>query len=399
MAKKRGLTRFFRHNDIYLQIQFFVKMYSREIITSIVNHLKRPEVILLFGARQTGKSTLLEMLAEKYGNMKIINCEQPVIYDALSELNVPKIKALFDNNEIIAFDEAQTIPEIGKILKLLYDDKAIKIRLVATSSSSFELSNKTGEPLTGRNIKFNLFPLSIGEISNKRGWQFFLENLNEFLIFGTYPGVVNLNTNEKREKLLSLSSDYLFKDIFKFEQLKNPDILRKLLKAIALQIGNLVSFQELASLLGVSKETISRYLDLLEKSFIIFRLGSFSGNLRNELRKRHKYYFYDTGIRNAVINNFAGMNERVDAGAIWENYCVSEIIKANNNNQVFSNFYFWRTYDGAEVDLVEEIDGKITAYEFKWNPGRKPKLPTSFANKYNVKNLNVINPGNIYLVK
>ena len=374
-------------------------MYNRELTNSIEIQLKRPEIILLFGARRTGKSTLLKLLADKFGKMKILNCESPDVYDALNEINIPKIKALFDDNKIIAFDEAQTIPEIGKILKLLFDENENNIQFIATGSSSFELSNKTGEPLTGRNISFNLFPLSIKEISTKKGWQFFVENLNEFLVFGSYPGVVDLSAKEKRLKLLSLTSDYLFKDIFKFEQLKNPEILRKLLKAIALQVGNLVSFQELASLLGVSKQTIARYLDLLEKSFIIFRLGSFSGNLRNELRKRHKYYFYDTGIRNAVLNNFAGMNERADAGAIWENYCVVEIIKANNYKQLFSNFYFWRTYDGAEIDLVEEIDGSITAYEFKWNPGRKAKLPASFADKYNVAAFHVISPGSIYLLK
>ena len=374
-------------------------MYDRELVNTIENQLKRPEISLLFGARRTGKSTLLKLLADKFGKMKILNCESPDVYDALNEINIPKIKALFDDNKIIAFDEAQTIPEIGKILKLLFDENENNIQFIATGSSSFELSNKTGEPLTGRNISFNLFPLSIKEISKKKGWQFFVENLNEFLVFGSYPGVVDLSAQEKRLKLLSLTNDYLFKDIFKFEQLKNPEILRKLLKAIALQVGNLVSFQELASLLGVSKQTIARYLDLLEKSFIIFRLGSFSGNLRNELRKRHKYYFYDTGIRNAVLNNFAGMNERADAGAIWENYCVAEIIKANNYKQLFSNFYFWRTYDGAEIDLVEEIDGRITTYEFKWNLGRKAKLPASFANKYNVTNFHVINPGSIYLLK
>ena len=374
-------------------------MYDRDIVELIDNQLKRPDIVLIFGARQTGKSTLLEILSRKHNSFKILNCEQSVISDALGEFNVPKIMALFDNNEIIAFDEAQTIPEIGRILKLLYDDKKINTKLIATGSSSFELSNKTGEPLTGRNISFKLFSLSIREISEKKGWQFVLENLNELIIFGLYPGVVDLNTNEKRLKLLSLSNDYLFKDIFKFEQLKNPDILRKLLKAVALQVGNLLSYQELASLLGVSKQTIERYLDLLEKSYIIFRLGSYSGNLRNELKKRHKYYFYDTGIRNAIINNFADVAERVDIGALWENFCVSEIIKANSNNQIYSNFYFWRTYDGAEIDLLEEVNGKITAYEFKWNPGRKAKIPASFANKYNVVDFKVLNPGTLYLLK
>ena len=374
-------------------------MYYRDVLKSINEQLKRPEVILLFGARQTGKSTLLEMFLNKYDNLKILNCENPVVYDALREMNIPKIKSLFDNKKIIAFDEAQTVPDIGKILKLLYDDKSVKIQLIATGSSSFELSNKTGEPLTGRNISFKLFPLSINEISNKRGWQFVLENINELLIYGSYPGVIDLSSKEKRSKLLSLSNDYLFKDIFKFEQLRNPEILRKLLKAIALQIGNLVSYQELASHIGVAKQTIIRYLDLLEKSFIIFKLGSFSSNLRNELRKSHKYYFFDTGIRNAIINNFTNVDERNDIGAIWENFCVSEIIKANNNKLLFSNFYFWRTYDGAEIDLVEEVDGKIIAYECKWNSYRKPKLPASFASKYNVIDFKVLNPGNIYLVK
>lgn len=374
-------------------------MYYRDILEEIDRQLNWPEIILLFGARQTGKSTLLKLLSKKHRDLKILDCEQPVVYDALHEINMPKIRALFDEKEIIAFDEAQTIPEIGKILKLLYDDKKNKIRLIATGSSSFELSNKTGEPLTGRNISFKLFPLSIHEISRQKGWQYFLENLEEFLIYGSYPGVVDLSAKEKRVKLLSLSNDYLFKDIFKFEQLRNPDVLRKLLKAIALQVGNLVSYQELATLTGVSKQTVVRYLDLLEKSFIIFRLGSFSGNLRNELKKRQKYFFYDTGIRHAIINNFAGMADRSDAGAIWENFCVSEIIKANSNNRLFSNFYFWRTYDGAEIDLVEERDGKITAWEFKWNPGRKPKMPVTFSDKYNVIDYKVISPGNLYLLK
>ncbi len=374
-------------------------MYYRDILKEIERQLKQPEIILLFGARQTGKSTLLELLSKEHGDLKILDCEQPVVYDALHGMNIPKIRALFDDKEIIAFDEAQTISEIGKILKLLYDDRKNKVHMIATGSSSFELSNKTGEPLTGRNISFRLFPLSIHEISTEKGWQYFLENLEDYLLYGSYPGVVDLSTKDRRAKLLALSNDYLFKDIFRFEQLRNPDVLRKLLKAIALQVGNIVSYQELAALVGISKQTVVRYLDLLEKSFIIFRLGSFSGNLRNELRKRQKYFFYDTGIRNAILNNFAGMADRSDAGAIWENFCVAEILKANSNNRLFSNFYFWRTYDGAEIDLVEESDGKIGAWEFKWNPGRKSRIPATFADKYHVVDYKVISPGNLYLLK
>jgi len=374
-------------------------MYIREIAKKIDSHLNNPEVILLFGARQTGKSTLLEMLAEKHKAFKIINCEHPSNYQILTSLDMPGIEALFDNSKIIAFDEAQVIPEIGKILKLIFDDKRFSVKLIATGSSSFDLSNKTGEPLTGRNFSFSLYPLSLREIYETNGWQFVLENLSRLLIYGSYPGVIDLPLKEKRMKLLSLTGDYLFKDIFKFENLRNPDVLLRLLKALALQIGNLVSYSELATLLGISKETVMRYIELLEKSFIIFRLGSFNRNLRNELKKRQKIYFYDTGIRNAVLNNFAAPDERNDMGAIWENYCISEIKKIIDYRERFSNTYFWRTYDGAEIDLVEEVDGKITAYEFKWNPKRKPSIPKSFSEKYDINDFIVLSPDNLYLLK
>jgi len=374
-------------------------MYNRTLTNLILNQLNRKEVILLYGARQTGKSTLLNMLSEKLNSFKLLNCEHPAVYNILTEKNLSKIALLFDEKKVVAFDEAQTIPNIGEILKLLYDNNQINCKFIATGSSSFELSNRTGEPLTGRNINFVLYPLSLNEISNKNGWINTLEKLNDLLIFGSYPGVINLTQKEKREKLLMLSNDYLFKDIFRFEQLRNSEVLRKIVKALALQLGNLVSFQELATLTGVAKQTVARYLDLLEKSFIVYRLGSFSGNLRNELRKRHKYYFYDTGIRNAVINNFSDSSNRVDTGALWENFCINEIIKKDRYERIYSNFYFWRTYDGAEIDLLKEVDGKVTAYEFKWSPKRKPKLPDSFSKKYHVSDYIVLNPSNIHLLK
>ena len=303
---------------------------------------------------------------------------------------------MFGDKNIIALDEAQEIPEIGKILKLLYDDQRVKVKLLATGSSSFELADKTGEPLTGRNIKFRLHPLSLNEIKMKKGWMEVLESLNDLLVFGSYPGIIDLSSEEKRRKLLSISSDYLFKDIYKFERLRNPEVLRKLLKALALQLGNPVSISELANLIRVSAITVERYLDLLEKSFVVFKLGSFSGNLRNELKKSRKYYFYDNGIRNAVLNNFSYVEDRTDIGALWENFCIMERIKYCENNEIFPNFYFWRTYDDAEIDLIEEKDGQIIAYEFKWNPRKKAKLPISFAAKYNVVDYHVINRGNIH---
>ncbi len=263
-------------------------MYKRTLENTIIERLAKKEIILIYGARQTGKSTLLKMLSEKLKNFKILNCEQSDVYDALTGKNLAKIETMFDGKKIIAFDEAQAIPEIGRILKLLYDSDKMNYKIIATGSSSFELSNRAGEPLTGRNISFTLYPLSINEISENNGWLNTIEKLNDLLVFGSYPGVIELNATEKREKLLSLSSDYLFKDIFKFEQIRNSEVLSKLVKALALQLGNLVSYQELATLTGIAKQTVERYLDLLEKSFIVYKLGSFSGNLRNELRKRNK---------------------------------------------------------------------------------------------------------------
>ncbi len=370
-------------------------MYPRSIIKSIEEQLNRPEIILLFGARRTGKSTLLHMLKEKHPEMEIFSCDNPMVYDILQTKNTKNIKNLFIQGKLVAFDEAQTVPDIGLILKLLYDDLNSNIKIIATGSSSFDLSNKTGEPLTGRNLSYNLYPLSLLEIKEKTGWLSVKENLNNYIVYGTYPGIIDLSTIDKTKRLLQLSGDYLFKDILKFESLKNPLLLRNLLKVLALQVGSQVSVQELSQLLKVSSITVERYLDLLEKSFIIFKLTSFSSNLRNELKKSRKYYFFDNGIRNALINNFNPIHERADAGALWENFCVVELLKKAEYNQRFSNLYFWRTYDGAEIDLVEEINGKLNAYEIKWKPKRKTKIPESFSKKYNPVSFNIITPDNI----
>jgi predicted AAA+ superfamily ATPase len=241
-----------------------------------------------------------------------------------------------------------------------------------------------------------MFPLSLAEISEKKGYLNVEEMLDELLVYGSYPGIIDLPLSEKKKKLMDLTGDYLFKDIYKFEQVRNPDVLRKLLKAIALQVGNLVSVPELASLTGVSVITAERYLDLLEKSFVIFRLGSYSNNLRNELKKSRKYYFYDNGVRNAVLNNFISVSERTDIGALWENFCVSEYLKRNENRGILSNLYFWRTYDGAEIDMVEERDGKLFAFEFKWNVKRKVAIPFSFRENYDVESIEVINREKLY---
>lgn len=382
------------------KIHYFCKkidqMYSRKITSLIERELNKPEIILLFGARRTGKSTILNMLKEKHPALQIFDCDNPIVYDVLQTKNIETIKSLFTKGKIIAFDEAQTVTDIGLILKLLYDDRGNDLKFVATGSSSFDLSNKTGEPLTGRNISFNLFPLSLWEIKEKVGMLKVMEKLDDFTVYGTYPGIIDMSKNDKIRRLLQLSSDYLFKDILKFERLKNPDILRQLLKALALQVGSQVSVQELAQLLKISAVTVERYLDLLQKSFIIYKLPSYSGNLRNEIKKSKKYYFYDNGIRNALINNFNPVADRSDAGALWKNFCVVEMLKKVEYEQRFSNLYFWRTYDGAEIDLIEEKEGALYAYEFKWNPKRKVSLPKSFAEKYNVKGFKVITRENVF---
>ena len=373
-------------------------MIKRDLLEIILSHTSRKEVVIIYGARQTGKSTLLDMLAQEI-DLKILNCEDPIISDVLLTKNTAQIKSLFDRQVYIAFDEAQSIENIGAILKLLFDSKSVSQKLIATGSSSFELANKVGEPLTGRNTSFTLLPLSLNEINSQKPWLQILQNLHEYLIYGLYPGLAEYSPNDKRLKLISLSGDYLYKDILKHEQVKNPEILRKLLKAVALQIGNIISTNELSNLLGIAKQTVERYLNLLEKSFIIYSIGSYSSNLRNELKKSKKYYFLDLGIRNAVLNNFSKIEDRGDKGALWENFCINELMKMNNNKMKFPNYYFWRTYDGAEIDLLIEYDGQLKAYEFKWNSSKKAKIPLSFSKKYQVSELEVIQPDKLHLLK
>lgn len=280
---------------------------------------------------------------------------------------------MFQDKIIVALDEAQKVNDIGSVLKLIYDEMP-EYKIIASGSSSFDLANQIGEPLTGRNIKFRLYPLSIQEISMTHRWPWLIRNLNEILVFGTYPELVDLSVADKTTKLFELSGDYLYKDILIYNGIKNPSILRKLLKSLALQVGSQVSLNELSKMLQISRPVVERYLDLLEKSFVIFSLNSLSANLRNEIKKSRKYYFYDNGILNALTGNFAVLTNRSDVDALWENFCISERIKYNHYNSRFVNLYFWRTYDGAEIDLVEERNGNYAAFEFKWKLKRNKSM-------------------------
>lgn len=264
-------------------------MYDRDLHKYITNWLLEEEILIIFGARQVGKTTLLNQILGENKEAVILNCERPAVSEILESSDPERIKALFGNHKITALDEAQTILNIGKILKLIYDDPTMNYKLIATGSSSFDLANKITEPLTGRNIKFRLFPLTLHELNNGNGWLWIQENLENLMIFGSYPGIVDLPADKKKSKLEEIATDYLFKDILIHERIKSPKLLQALLKSLALQIGKPVSIKELSDHLEIAFQTVDRYLDLLEKTFVIFSLPSYSRNIRNEMKKNKKY--------------------------------------------------------------------------------------------------------------
>ncbi|GMQ30232.1 ATP-binding protein [Algoriphagus confluentis] len=369
---------------------------SRTIISQVEDQLFKGKVLILYGARRTGKTTLVKHLLGKFSEKSAyINCELQEYKDALSTTNSGLLAEFIGNRELIIFDEAQHIANIGLVLKVLVDTFP-HVQFIATGSSSFELSGMVSEPLTGRSRQFLLLPFSLEEIGQSHNPIQIKANLPNFLRFGLYPQVYNSIGDEKIEELAEISSNYLYKDLFQFEQIKKPDLLFKLLAAIALQTGGEFSLNELAQITGTNVHTVKRYLELLEKSFVIFRLNSFSRNLRKELAKSQKIYFYDVGIRNAVIRNFNEMNLRTDVGGLWENFCITERIKFNQNHRRFVNTYFWRTYDQKEIDYIEEKDGHLTCFEFKYAEGAPGKFPAEFSETYPNSSFKVITPGNFY---
>lgn len=372
-------------------------MYQRYLYSIFEKELQEKEVLILYGARQVGKTTLLQKVLEGRNSI-LLNCEKPVVSEILESKNITRIKMLFGDSKIVALDEARKIQNIGEILKLIYDDDTFQCKLIATGSSSFDLAGLITEPLTGRNRKLKLYPISLSEIKEKDGWVWIEENLESLLIYGQYPAVLMAEGKRKEILLEELSSDYLYKDILVHERIKNPSLLHKLLKALALQVGSQVSVNELSGLLGIASQTVEKYLDLLEKNFVVYQLGTFSTNLRNELKKSRKYYFYDLGIRNALINNFSPMNSRIDVGSLWENFCINERMKQNISMKKRVNYYFWRTYDGAEIDLIEESNGNLELFEFKWRNKAKAKIPASFMEKYGKKELRVVSKESAFLL-
>ncbi|MFN9682316.1 MAG: ATP-binding protein [Bacteroidota bacterium] len=367
-------------------------MIERILEKQILAKINKKKAIILMGPRQVGKTTLLKSLFEKSTEIIWLNGDEPDIQSIFENISSKRLEAIIGNKKMIIIDEAQRIPEIGLKMKLI-TDQLINVQLIATGSSAFELSNKLNEPLTGRKWEFKMYPISFQEMVNHHGLLNEIRLLPHRLIYGFYPDVVNHPGNEK-EILKQLSDSYLYKDLLMIDQIKKPSALVKLLQALALQIGSQVSYHELAQICGLDGKTIEKYMMLLEQSYIIFRLTSFSRNQRNELKKSRKVYFFDNGIRNSLIANFEQIENRTDIGALWENYLVSERVKYLAYQQKWVNNWYWRTTEQQEIDYVEEENGQLSAYEFKWNPKAKGSIPNSFKKTYPTATINIIHREN-----
>jgi hypothetical protein len=343
-------------------------MISRTIQQEIEKWLFKKKVIVIYGARQVGKTTLVKAIMQSRKERSLyLNCDEPDIRDALSNKTSLNLKQYIGNYEIVIIDEAQRVSNIGLTLKLLIDNYP-EIQVIATGSSSFDLSNHVKEPLTGRKIEFTLYPLSIDELISQESTLDFTRLLPNRLLYGSYPGII---TNDPKEVLLrEITETYLYRDLLEIQTVRNPELLRKLLQALALQIGSEVSYPELGMMLNLDKNTVARYINLLIQTNVLFELPPFKGNLRSTLGKLRKIYFCDLGIRNTLINNFNPIELRTDVGSLWENYIILERKKLLSNRMIHPNIYFWRAYNKAEIDYLEEKNGKIEAYEIKWNETR-----------------------------
>ena len=368
-------------------------MIERLLRDLIEKRLYRNKAIVVVGPRQVGKTTLLRMLvADTERKVLMWNCDEPDVRRKLAEPTSTELRAEIGDADLILIDEAQRVRNIGITLKLMIDNFPEK-QLVVTGSLAIELSNSINEPLTGRKYEYEMYPFSTEELINEFGAQEERRMLERRLVYGSYPEVVN-NAGEEREVLTDLVGSYLYKDIFSFQDVRKPEIIEQLLQALALQVGSEVSFNELGRLLGMNSVTVQRYVDLLEKSFVVFHLRSFSRNVRTELKKSRKIYFWDNGVRNAVIGDFKTLGLRTDVGALWENYVISERLKHNAYSSFYGKSYFWRTQLQQEVDYVEDIDGVLHAYEFKWSKTKQPRLTETFAKNYPDHTFEVVSPEN-----
>jgi uncharacterized protein len=366
---------------------------KRDLQDQLAGKFFKGKAILLFGARQVGKTTLAHTVLKNYDNQVLrLNGDESDIRELLSNTTSTRLKSIVGFHRILFIDEAQRIENIGLTLKLI-TDQIPEVQVVATGSSSFDLANKVNEPLTGRKFQYLLHPLAFGELVAHHGLLTEKRLLDHRLIFGSYPEVVT-SAGHEAELLKLLAESYLYKDLLMLEQVKKPALLEKIVKALALQVGSEVVFTEIGRLVGADSQTVEKYIDLLEKGFVVFRLPSYSRNVRNEIRKGKKVYFYDNGIRNAVINNFMQIGQRTDVGALWENFLVSERRKLLAHHGISAEGFFWRTTQQQEVDYVEENQSGLFAWEFKWNVRAKVRFPKTFVEAYPQCKTAVVTPDN-----
>ena len=357
-------------------------MYLRYLSDRIKNRIGSGKAIVVIGPRQVGKTTLIESIL-KTKEYLLLDGDDPKSRTLLTEPNTEQIGTILGKHKFVFIDEAQRIEGIGLTMKII-TDRFKDVQLFASGSSSFDLSNKINEPLTGRKWEYQLFPISWEEYENHHGYLHAEQQLENRLLFGFYPDVLN-NSGDEISVLRNLVNSYLYKDILAYSDIRKPEVLEKLVLALALQIGSEVNYNELAQIVNVDKNTIGKYIDILQKGYIIFKLGSFSRNVRNEIKTNKKIYFYDNGIRNMVIGNFNPIELRTDKGELWENFLISERVKQIEYKQSLARKYFWRTKQQQEVDFVEEMGGEIYGYEFKWNNKKNTKLPKTFIETYNAQ--------------
>ncbi|MBQ0154102.1 MAG: ATP-binding protein [Bacteroidales bacterium] len=357
-------------------------MIQRQLLQRLSQTVQNSKVTLLVGARQVGKTTLLkEMISQSAINDVLwLNGDLPQVRATLESNNLQEISLLIHNVKVVIIDEAQRINAIGLTLKIIVDTMP-DVKLFVTGSSAFELRNQLDEPLTGRKTTYYLYPISTQELFETEGLIAVKERLESRLIYGSYPEVITSNT--PKDVLMELAGSYLFKDVLQVDGLRRANVLEKLLTALALQVGSEVNYNELSKTIGIDRKTVEKYIDILEKCYIIFHLNSFSRNIRTELTKGKKIYFYDTGIRNAILKQFAPLELRQDIGALWENFFIAERMKYNHYRGQYVNTYFWRTTDKQEIDYIEEQDGELKLFELKWNPKKQnSRIPNVFFNTY-----------------
>ncbi|MHA7099502.1 ATP-binding protein [Roseivirga pacifica] len=371
-------------------------MINRFQLSYAKDRLFNGKALIIYGPRQVGKTTFVELLLQNIKSQKVLslNGDDSDTRELLSNPNVTLLRSIIGESTLLFIDEAQRIDNIGILIKIIVD-RIKNVQVIATGSSSFELANHINEPLTGRKYEMLLLPFSFQELVSDSDLITEKRKLNERLVFGSYPEIVT-KPAKAEEHLKLLTDSYLYKDIFTLDRVNKPQLLQKIVKALALQVGSEVNINELAQLVRADNKTVEKYISLLEMSFVIFTLPALSRNVRNEIKKGRKIYFYDNGILNAVIGNLASIKKRTDIGGLWENYLISERVKRQYQLQIASQNYFWRTTQQQEVDFIEEVGSEMSVYEFKWNPKSKAKIPATFTKNYPTANMALINSENYY---